>query len=101
MNKEQHATRSGFIYNSSPAALGLAVQAQLYAAHEILVRQAILQTIDLTNSVELDDDPDDIVVHLVEMHAIESIRSRKDWLKELGNINVNHLDEIFKNEVPD
>lgn len=67
------------------AGLAHAVLAQLKAAHKILATYSKMKRMEQANAAELNGSLDDNMTYLVERHTIESVKSRADWLKFLGN----------------
>jgi SNF2 family DNA or RNA helicase len=82
--------------SETATALGLAVKAQLHAAHTILGERATSTDDGITGSLEIGEDPEDFVVRLVGMHESESGQSRKEWLNELRNMNNWKLKEASR-----
>ncbi|KAF3399374.1 hypothetical protein DPV78_006216 [Talaromyces pinophilus] len=75
--------------------MGLAVKAQLYAAHVILEKRADEIHEKVVSAVEIndDEDPDDLAVRLVDMYSLETVKSRSDWLGTLAGMKMSELRE--------
>jgi SNF2 family DNA or RNA helicase len=79
--------------DSANQVMGLAVKAQLYAAHAILGMQADDIHQKVVSGIEIDDedDLDGLVVRLVDLYSRETVKSRSDWLDELASMEISDL----------
>ncbi|PCG99948.1 Hypothetical protein PENO1_050340 [Penicillium occitanis (nom. inval.)] len=81
--------------DSASQVMGLAVKAQLYAAHAILEKRVDEIHEKVVSAIEAndDEDPDDLVVRLVDMYSRETVKSRSDWLDALAGMKMSELRE--------
>ncbi|EED13824.1 hypothetical protein TSTA_100680 [Talaromyces stipitatus ATCC 10500] len=82
--------------SETATALDFAVKAQPHAAHSIPGARANSIDDDITGNLEIGEDPEHFVVHLVSMHKSESGQSRKEWIEELKKIANDKLKEASR-----